>query len=688
MSLSLFKILLSTQMALSTTASASTLATNFGVSQEDREYQVESMKNLIKSKSKVLSTNEIFKFQGKEFNGREEMDKYIFENNLIEEYSTSSNINKIIKDHQNNILDGDKIYGTNLDDFQLVYRDAFGNARTSRQKSLNSYTHKGLVRQKYSYDYLGWYDSPTEAKDNFVYKQGLEKSLYYQVDNRYYNLFNQKDQDELKNSFLDGYYLKPSNFTNNEKVFGDNQKVETSVYNKFRSSWTSPNRKPASQGIEDDLNYQDYIDIKYKNTVSIVGYNDVLIAIDGNIVPNTATLNVSKEYNADFLSKRTNYASHIEQTGSLKKRYYTMNVQTEDETKQLKILPKKATLSTSDVDFNRLAFADNYNSTVTLYSKNFEKLNLTEKEKTQYKIYELNGLNYKVNSARDIRSQDVLNLYGAWFPYFVKDQFLDFKGIERGEFNKYGVKKDYLYDINGRKGFDYSLSDGLDYYNEFVKPQLYKNFVGTDKNGNNLYKVNNNFDATSEELEKYFYLQGKQDIRLMYTFTGERNHSSIDGISLASTQAEAQEKLFQIERSILSKKYFAYDVYGNYEVSGNNEDEAIRKLQQKVDLQARYVHSNEIESWNDKVVSFENIISDGVYTTYKTLINGKPVYYLNHHDAYNALLGNTTGQTVVTTRTVNVYLYIENPGDKQVNHTYSTDLELEELANKILGYVN
>ncbi|AHI53771.1 hypothetical protein SSABA_v1c03620 [Spiroplasma sabaudiense Ar-1343] len=685
MTLSIFKLILSSQIALSATATTTSLATSFNTSQEDREYQVESMMNLIKSKSKILSTDEIFQFQNQEFYGREEMDKYIFENNLIQEQATSSNLNKIIKDHQNNILDKDKIYGTDLDDFELIYRDAFGNAQSSREKSLNSYTNKGLVRQKYSYDYEGWFDSPTEAKDNFVFKQGLEKSLYYQVDQRYYNLFNLKDQEELKSSFLDGYYLKPSNFTSGEKVFGDNQKVESSIYNKFRNAWTSSERFKATPEILDNLNYQDYINFDTENTVSITPYNGILISIDGVNYSNTVKLKVDSKYDASYLSKRSNYKAVPEHYFDRSKMTYSINLKNQSKTVKLTFLPKDAEQWTSDVNFGQMAFNDNHNSNITLYSKKYSS---SEENISQYKIFEINDLNYKINSNHDIRSQDVLNLYAAWFPYFVKNELLDFKDVVHGQFNKYGVKRDYLYDINGRKGYEYSLSDGIEYYHKFVKPELYKNFVGTDVNGNSLYKVNSNFDATSQELENYMYLQGKQDIRLMFTFTGERNHSSINGLSLASTQAEAQEKLFQIEKSILSKKYFAYDVYGNFEISGNNEDDAIRKLQQKIDLQARYVHKDEIKNWNNQTVSFENIISDGVYTTYRTFINGEWTYFLNHHDAYNALTGNVTGETVVKTRTVNLYMYIENNNNEKITHTYSTDAELEDLANKILGYVS
>ncbi|AXK50933.1 hypothetical protein [Spiroplasma alleghenense] len=395
---------------------------------------------------------------------------------------------------------------------------------------------------------------------------------------------------------------------------------------------------------------------------------------------------LKKGYDANYFQDKSNYTKRTETSGGKKKFYYTNTFQTENGKRTLKFLPKTGSSLGADVDFNRIGFSNVYGSSINLYSKKIT--DMVGENKEQYNIYESTGLNYAINSAHDIRSQDVLNMYSIWFPYFVKNEFLNFKGVERGEFNKYGVKKDFLYDVNGRKGYDYSLSDGLDYYHNTVKPDLYKRYVGTDQHGNNLYRINNNFDATSEELENYFYLQGKQDIRLMYTFTGERNHSSIDGISLAQTQAEAQEKLFQIERSILSKKYFAYDVYGNYEVSGNNEDEAVRKLQQKIDLQARYVHKDEIASWNDQVVSFENVISDGVYMTYRTKVNGEWMYFLNYHDAYNALTGNTSSQKVVHTKIVNVYLYTQYKGDEKINHTYSSDEELEALANKILGYVN
>ncbi|AXK50969.1 hypothetical protein [Spiroplasma alleghenense] len=705
MSISMMKTLLSINFALSAGASTAVMALD-QIVEEDHEYEVESMKNLIKSQSKVVSTDHIFNFEDKEFHGREELDKYIVEHGLIEEYMTSSNLSYIIKDHQNNILDKDKIYGTDFDDFELAYRDAFGNALTSRSKALNSYTNKGLIRQKYSYDYQGWYDSPAEAKDNFVYSGGLEKSLYYQVDQRYYNLFNSTDQEELKSTFLDGYNFKASNFTKKDKLYGDNQKIERQVYNNYRDTWTKFEKTPSTAGIEDNLNYKDYIEYSSGNTVKLYGPNGVIFNLNGK--ENWGGVEIPEIYNSDYNARyflnRWNYGAYKTKVplkeGSKKVRrcriVYYLSFYTGKENEKwnyLQIYLDRNHLDKNnnyiEIDFNKLWGSDNYGSIINLYSRKLKELEeLDEKNKNQYLISTYSGLDYNISTAKDIPTQDVQAMYATWFPYFVKDELLNFNKIPYGEYNKYGVKRDQLYDINGRKGYEYSLSDGLEYYHNTIKPDLYKNYVGTDQHGNDLYRINNNFDATAEELENYMYLAGKQDIRLMYTFTGERNYSSIDGLALAPTQAEAQEKLFQIERSILSKKYFAYDVYGNYEVSGNNEDEAIRKLQQKVDLQAKYVHKDEVKSWNNRPISFENIISDGVYITYKTLINDEFVYFLNHHDAYNALTGEMNGQTVVTNKTVNVYLYSEKQGNGYVEHTYTNEFELEMLANKLLGYAH
>ncbi|AXK51723.1 hypothetical protein [Spiroplasma alleghenense] len=120
-------------------------------------------------------------------------------------------------------------------------------------------------------------------------------------------------------------------------------------------------------------------------------------------------------------------------------------------------------------------------------------------------------------------------------------------------------------------------------------------------------------------------------------------------------------------------------------MSGNNEDEAIRKLQERIDLQARYVHQDEIANWNNKTISFENVISDGIYTTHRKKINNQYMFFLNQHDAYNALTGAATSETTFTKEVINVYVYLENKNGSYIQHSYSNDSQLDELARKILN---
>ncbi|AXK51685.1 hypothetical protein [Spiroplasma alleghenense] len=695
MGISLFKILLSSQMLLSGVATTGVAVNEFNRSSLNS--QVSEMTQLIASKSKVIGTKEIYNFNGETFNSKQELDNFIYSESLIQSYQTSSNLNEIIKDHQNGILDETKLYDTNLDNFSMVYRDAFGNAQTQRQKALDSYTNLGLVQQRYSYDHIGWYDSPTEAKDNFVFKQGLEKSNYYQVNGRFYNAFNKDDQEKMLNGFVDGYYLKPSNFVGTKRAIGNADNIEKTIKNNFASKWGSPTRVTKTEDICDDLNYVDFVETSTQQTFKFYKSEKIEMHhyIEGREQKHNGQVTIKPkdrlDGGTDFFRNKNNYdrgLTHGSWNG--KKWLYKYGFINSDGQKE------EITFNTTkdgswgknptDVDLSKLIIDLTHNSAIKLYGKKIDEMK--DSEKDAYLIRTKSNLGYEIASTKDIPTEIVLELFDYWLPVFVKNEILNTYGLPREKYNKYGVKRDYLYGPNGVKGEELSVSDSQEYYDNVLKPEIMTRYDGFDQEGNQLYKVNSQLSVTKADLDNYLYLMGEMDVRTLYTFTGEKHQSSLDGLLLSPTSAEAQEKLFQIESNVLAKKYFAFDVYGNYEVSGNDKEDAVRKLQTKIDLSSKYVHNDEIKSWKNKTVSFDNIITDGIYTTYKVMINDKPMYFINQMDAYDALVSGSYGGSVVTSEVSNVYLYIQNKDGEYIEHTYSTPQELEQIALKVLGYAH
>ncbi|WP_348736045.1 hypothetical protein [Spiroplasma endosymbiont of Ammophila pubescens] len=217
----------------------------------------------IKATSTMARTKTKYSYDNHTFYSQNDLNNYIFQTNKIETIETASNPGKIIQDYQYRTLDASKIYDTNFDNFQLVYRDAFGNVALTQQVALNTYTHAGLVKPRYSYDGKDWFDSPEEVKNGFVYKGGLRKSLYYDIDGYYYNVFNKDDQNKLLNSLTTGYHLKASKFTNYLDVYGTKESLKNIIQNSFETTWTS-----FSEIFP--INYKNYLEtvVSHKNYLS------------------------------------------------------------------------------------------------------------------------------------------------------------------------------------------------------------------------------------------------------------------------------------------------------------------------------------------------------------------------------------------------------------------------------------
>ncbi|AHF57959.1 hypothetical protein [Spiroplasma eriocheiris] len=657
----------------------------------------DAMFETIKKSSKVTATTTQWTYDNHKFYSESDLNNYIYIHNKVETIQTTSNPGKIITDYQYHLLDPNQIYDTDINNYQLVYQDAFGNAALSKERALNSYTNNGLVKEKYGYDGTHWYDSPQEAKDGFIYKGGLRKSLYYYVSGRYYNVFNKQDQTDLLKVLTDGYHLKPSDFTNGVSLYGTEQSFRNVVQDNFRNVWGAPES-------HNKINYKNYMNFSNTHKIYLSPGGGDLMKVKNNKTGDYMEVghgdsvvidDIDDQWTiADFTESKRNWAQSKQcddWSCSVGKYYYTKNFHSANRSYTLTYLPASSGSAwrATNFSFGNISSSETFDADVLLYDKP-----LTNPSK--HSIWRVH-LNHQVNNYVEIPTEYILEAYDTWFNYFYDNDFLKLDKVASNgtRYNDYGVYADTLYDVNGQHGYKYSVTDSINYYNNYLKPQILAQPV-IDKNGNKLYKLRDDFYATQQEVNDYLFLEGIVDTRLMYTFLDVQDISSQDGLSLAPTQAEAQEKLFQLQAGVLLKEFFAYDVYGNYVLSGDSGEEAIRKLQQAITLTGKYVHQKEIASWQNRSHSYDSIISDGHYIVYRVYSSQRAqagltpyLYFDNYNYALNAIKAGINGQIMIDTTTVNIYLYIYiDKNNHQHSYSYINDEEINNIIDEIMKLNN
>lgn len=178
----------------------------------------------------------------------------------------------------------------------------------------------------------------------------------------------------------------------------------------------------------------------------------------------------------------------------------------------------------------------------------------------------------------------------------------------------------------------------------------------------------------------------------MYTYLNVQDLSSQDGLALATTEADAREKQFQYDQGILLKKYFAYDVLGNKVVSAESEADAIAKLHKTVTLTGKYINKNEINVWDNGMMSYDNVIQNGIYHVYRIYSQIRAdqglipyIYFDSYQSALTAIKAGVNHAIKITTTTVNVYLYVymDKVGNKH-SFTYTNDEEINAIVAEIM----
>ncbi|ARU91245.1 hypothetical protein SCLARK_00563 [Spiroplasma clarkii] len=481
--------------------------------------EVERLFNSIKTGSKPIEEIEKWSVDGLDFYDENNLNNYLIEQGNIEKVATSSNPSKIIKDHANGILDESKIYDLDQNQYQRIYRDAFGNTALTKKAALDTYVNMGSVNHKYSYDNYSWFDSPEEAKNDYVYQGGLRKSLYYFINGRYYNVFNSKDRQDLLNTFKEGYRITPSDMTNHQTIYGTKNNVATTVKSTLRSVWT----KGKNSAPKGEMHYSNYITKDAAKFVNIRTSQGIYLEVwyKGDNAPSwwpagfsdieyleteTAPLIFDdKSIDAKYLSDKVNWKRVLEKDGNedLKETFTLekggMNQETKRKFTKIRIRPIEDLIGIgySKVNFNIQNFADSSKTNIQLYS-DLEKKN---------KIYD-RSYDRCFGSFSDFSTYDVNNLYDDWFEYF-KDKEL-FKNIPKsldGKLNEigrpvnaYGVANDYLYDVNGQQGEKYSYYESQNQYNKIMMNEILNGETKVE-NGVTVYKIREDFEPQKNKLK-------------------------------------------------------------------------------------------------------------------------------------------------------------------------------------------
>lgn len=653
-------------------------------------------------------------YDGQTFHSDEALNEYLLKNNKVTTVLTSSNPNQIIKNYEHMTLDSKKIYDVDLNNFQQLYRDAFGNVAYSRQDALNTYTNAGLVKAQYSYDGFYWFDTPEEAKINEKYKMKINKSLYYIYNNQYYNAFNDQDINTLVSLMEEGYYtnlnqsllgkplVNPIIHQGNSKLIYDLLKKD--LQKDFNGDYYNAVTKTETK-------YQLALAATGTNRITAQYYdqnNKLIKAIDYNagssLTIELTGLNVKSGQELIDYFKNDTWNEEWEGPPSIgryyKTRDFTGSYKGQNVKIRLNLVPRWSYGGgkTQAPSINEYNIIDQSVGKIKLYANPqqnhaqfldvthekkgvFSNSNITTTEKNQfydiwYDHYFNSFLtNFGSNNNRQVTYHDIKN-----GNYITNPIFNNTKG-------KGFIYKDKAYDVNNSKGYSQSLIRS--YLNWMpIKAKLLEKPVVRD--GQQYYQLRPDFLATAEQLDKFLYLEGNFQTKLMYSYSPDPDISDRNGRMLASTLEGAKEKELINKDRTLRKQYLAYDVFGNKEVTTSSAEEAIQQLTNKIQLTSKFVHKNEIKTWNAKVKrSWDLIISDGRYVVYRIVDpnqTGKFIYFPAQDLALAAIKTTARLNYMVNKLEKSVYLYSYTTQSKELVPFVFYDNDVESVISKIYQY--
>ncbi|WP_342269207.1 hypothetical protein [Spiroplasma endosymbiont of Aspidapion aeneum] len=702
---------ITTAMSIGVTT-ASTTAINITQNDKNTDYY-QNLYDDIRLNSKNLGSSFYTEYDNQKFYSEDEFDGYLAKKSLISQVTTTSNPSKIVKDYENQTLDPNKIYDTNINKAHQVFRDAFGNIAMSANDALNTYTNEGLVKDRYSYDNIDWYASPEEAKISQKDKLNIQSSIFYLYKDRYYNAFNTKDISQLLNRFEDGYYVNI-----NKNYSG--QPLSTNI-NLWGNAKDIHDKLRDSPQLKDDFisnYYKNAIDFTSTNvlTINCHGSHELRVKYDNQKEEtykegSPFKLKFANKYKSDeemlndFKCKKLWNQDNMENHCLKKRNYWTRkmeildnNGEKQDVTLELwasELGVKDWSNYTSTDDF-KYTFETEASITPFIYNDNGSKDYLTP-------IKYLPGRYTKDELTIDEKDQ----IYNIWFDNYFdkiltnfsygKNDNIDWnnKEVEYNDLlqekyiknNDGTVLKDKLFALNEGIGKKYSLIQAMLEFKD-KKAQLLRNPHLI--NGVKKYEIRPDFFATEDDLNIFLPLIDSMENRVKYFESNNNKFSDQECILLSNTQQEALEKSFVNANISLKKRYIAYDVFGNSITSGVSEDDAVRRLQNNLSIESRMVSDKEYNSWNlNYKKDFSSIISDGIYVIYRIQDPCKQdnyLYYPSFELALKAFKSSLRIENTVFDSETETFLYnYIDKNNKQVAIIYYNN-DIDGAINQIKKY--
>ncbi|AKU80148.1 hypothetical protein [Spiroplasma turonicum] len=672
----------------------------------DNDYYEKLKEDILTNKKYIGSVN-YNDYDGQRFYSENSLNEYILGKSYIDKVYTSSNPSKIIKDYENSILDENKIYDLDTNNSKQVFRDVFNNATLSSSDALNTYVNKGNIKEKYSYDSIKWFSTPEEAKLYEKEKLSIYNSIFYMVNGYYYNAFNIDDIENLLASFEEGLNVNINKSLNGTKLI--NPYSFAGTISDFRSN------------VKDFLNpdfmskyFSDVIDIDSENSLTITPTGNNEFRVNQNGTQKIYYGSNNESYKIRFANK---YSSNFEMikdfkdiskwdtsgsegTWSIGRRYWKRDIEILNQYNRVEkvtiiLMPKWSYgFGKNNPSFDFYNYHDDTISSAKVY------LNKKDKENKTNVLGVLSDLplRYGVN---DITQEEKTKLFDIFFDnYFQKvltnfaensNKRLTYADILKGN-NIYNinetVKKDLVYKLNNGIGKNYTILQSISDFN-IRKEKIKENGKWIDDEIK--YELNPGLYVNEKELDTFLPLNNGINSFVKYFQSYDMLFSNREGNKLSGSMEEAKEKAFINGKRTLKKQYIAYDVFGNTEVSGESEEDVIRKMQNKIYLESKLVNNNEIKTWNlNFKKSFDSIISDGRYLVYKIKNINKPndyLYFPSFELALNSIKSSLNIDNILKNK-ISKRFYYDYIDYKNINHRILFfDDDIESVLSKIKSYL-
>lgn len=672
-------------------------------------------------------------YQGIVFNSENDLNKYIYDSNQIETKLTSSNPSKIIKDYEHQILDGKQIHDNNIENFVQIFRDATGQIAYSANAAADTFINYSKIQQKYSYDGIDWFSNAEEAWKGIQNYNKIQKSIYYFVNGKYYNAFNTLDINALINQMEEGYYASLSNkpsgelwLENETSVYGVKNNFIRLMKSKLRDDFFNKYIFDITKGIPENKfsltpNAEKSITIEYLGQKTV--YDNNRNAKEMQPIKLAENYTSSADFLSDFrdetkwLQKKVIRNSYTTKEDSLERKF-TIIVNnrpviatitlTNEKTKSVYIQTGAHPIMTTETtgvpnitkDFKII---DHTVGNLVLFTDQSKRTILAETGTIMNDVYNNSLI---TNDTKEL-------FFNKWFDeYYLDSVLLNFQGNknERVDWDNYknkkyiknkennlkisDVYKDKFYDINGSKGHTYSLIQSQKEWEPVKKDIINNNYIELNESGEKLYQFRKGEDLTFtlSELNNFLALFGSVDTREMYSVSSTKNNSDREGRMLFWTKKEAEERRKISVQDTLMTRFSIYDKY-NKEiiVSADTKEEAIEELKKEIKLNSKFIHKDEVVSWNSEFAhAWEDVISGEqvnlVYAIRNPNSQSEKIWFASKAKALAAIKTNLKVENNLQIETSNIYAYDYVMDNGLVTTIAYKFEEIEEVVDKIYNF--